>query len=214
MRWISNLDPSIAYTQAHRKRHPGTGQWFVDSDKFAEWKSRSSGFLWLHEIPGCGKTILVSTIIEALEQDKSSPRALLYFFFDFNMKLDLEKLIRSLMNQLYHKRADIQHHLDSLWANCENGNRRSSLDLLKSTFSEMLRQTRNVSIVLDALDESEDRRKLLEWIDASRTEVQFLITSRKETDIEITITSFLQADKVISRRIVLTETLLLTFDIL
>ncbi|KAH0163358.1 Pfs, NACHT and ankyrin domain protein, partial [Aureobasidium melanogenum] len=198
LRWISNLDPSIAYTQAHRKRHPGTGRWFIDSDTFTEWRFQSSGFLWLHGIPGCGKTILVSTIIEVLEQEKSSPRALLYFFFDFNIRFDLEKLIRSLMNQLYRKRTGVQHHLDRLWAYCEDGNRQPSLDLLKSTFSEMLRQTHNVSIVIDALDESEDRRELLDWIEASYTEAQFLITSRKETDIEITIKSFLQGDKMVS----------------
>ncbi|KAG9843598.1 Pfs, NACHT and ankyrin domain protein, partial [Aureobasidium melanogenum] len=198
VKWISNLDPSIAYTQAHKKRHPGTGRWFVDSDTFAEWKSQSSGFLWLHGIPGCGKTILVSTIIEALEQDKTSPRALLYFFFDFNMKFDLEKLIRSMINQLYRKWASIQHHVDRLWTCCEDGNRQPSLDLLKSTFSAMLRQTYNVSIVIDALDESEDRRELLDWIEASHAEAQFLITSRKETDIQIAITSFLQANKMVS----------------
>ncbi|KAI4741959.1 Pfs, NACHT and ankyrin domain protein [Aureobasidium sp. EXF-12298] len=198
VKWISNLDPSEAYTQAHKERHPGTGRWFVDGDTFAEWKSQSSGFLWLHGIPGCGKTILVSTIIEALEQDKTSLRALLYFFFDFRTKFDLEKLIRSLMGQLYRKRAGIQHHLDKLWTYCEDGHRQPSLNLLKSTFSEMLRQTHDVSIVLDALDESESRRELLDWIEVSHTEAQFLVTSRKEADIDNTITSFLQADKMVS----------------
>jgi hypothetical protein len=46
-------------------------------------------FLWLYGIPGCGKTILSSTIIEDVLYHYHDPTmAVIYFYFDFN---DVEK---------------------------------------------------------------------------------------------------------------------------
>jgi hypothetical protein len=60
-------------------------------------------FLWLYGIPGCGKTILSSTIIEDVLYHYHDPTmAVIYFYFDFNdvEKQQYEKMLRSLITQL------------------------------------------------------------------------------------------------------------------
>src|SRR2546423_3629801 len=106
-RWLSPPDPSTNYNKALRQRQEGTGNWFLQSHAFAKWKTQRNSFLWLYGIPGCGKTILSSTIIEDLKRTLSR-QPLLYFYFDFNDtdKQTLDSMVRSLMSQLYSKCED------------------------------------------------------------------------------------------------------------
>src|ERR1700733_4820680 len=81
-RWLSPPNPSTNYNKALQQRQDGSGLWFLKINAFAKWKKKENSFLWLYGIPGCGKTILSSTIIEDLK--RTLPRqSLLYFYFDF-----------------------------------------------------------------------------------------------------------------------------------
>ncbi|KAF2811530.1 HET-domain-containing protein [Mytilinidion resinicola] len=62
--WLSPPDPSLNYEKALKQRQADTGLWFLESDEFAKWKIDTGSFLWLHGIPGCGKTILSSIILQ------------------------------------------------------------------------------------------------------------------------------------------------------
>lgn len=66
--WLSAPDPSINYNRALQQRHEGSGNWFLQSSEYSSWKTERDSFLWLHGMPGCGKTILSSTIIQDLIQ--------------------------------------------------------------------------------------------------------------------------------------------------
>lgn len=81
-KWLSPPDPSANLTKA-QKRQERTGSWFLQSELFKEWKSGIRQHLWLHGIPGFGKTVLSATIIEHLNQQLKSSHAVLNFFFDF-----------------------------------------------------------------------------------------------------------------------------------
>ena len=63
-RWLSAPDPSSNYNKALKARYANTGDWFLKSDTFRIWLLESGSLLWLYGIPGCGKTILSSTIIQ------------------------------------------------------------------------------------------------------------------------------------------------------
>ncbi|KAH0556306.1 hypothetical protein GP486_005768 [Trichoglossum hirsutum] len=193
-RWLSPPDPSTNHNRALQQRQEGTGLWFLHSDAFAKWQIQRNSFLWLYGIPGCGKTILSSTIIEHLE--KALPhQPFLYFYFDFNdtSKQSLDGMVRSLVSQLYYKREDTQKLLDSLFSSCNDGRRQPTRELLCKSLLDMIEQTGEVWIVLDALDECTTRRGLpteglLSWIrgllDTEKRNVRLLVTSRLEHDIE------------------------------
>ncbi|KAK2035754.1 hypothetical protein LZ31DRAFT_621606 [Colletotrichum somersetense] len=177
MKWLSPPDPSTNYNQACQQRHECTGQWFPESEEHSEWEKSPKSSLWLHGIPGYGKTILSSTVIKDLSNTEPYAKSLLYFYFDFTdtSKQSLEKAVRSLIAQLYSKSQDIQAHLDSLYSSCKNASRQP------------------IWIVLDALDECLKRtglsnEGLLYWIEGvlnlPQVNIHLLVTSRPEHDIK------------------------------
>ncbi|KAK2052294.1 hypothetical protein LY76DRAFT_472246, partial [Colletotrichum caudatum] len=195
MKWLSPPDQSSNYNTAFRQRHEGTGQWFLESEDYSKWKKSPKSSLWLHGIPGCGKTVLSSIVIKDLSNTESCSGRLLYFYFDFNdgSKQSLEKAIRSLIAQLYSDGQDARTHLDALYFSCKKALRQPGTDSLISTFEAMVQQIGEVWIVLDALDECRTRKGsrnegLLHWIASvlrsPQVNIHLLVTSRPEHDIK------------------------------
>ncbi|KAL2819101.1 purine and uridine phosphorylase [Aspergillus granulosus] len=189
-KWLSPPDTSTNLNEAQKKQHKGTGSWFLESRKFKEWKSGTHRYLWLHGIPGCGKTILSATIINYLNQQADSSPIVLDFFFDFNdkNKQSLENLVRSLLAQLYSRCKNSRKELDKLFLSCNNGEQQPTSESLFSTFLQMVYYVEKTQIVIDALDECNTRKDLLLWMEnlasSGHTGLYLLTTSRKEEDIE------------------------------
>ncbi|KAH6670383.1 ankyrin repeat-containing domain protein [Halenospora varia] len=76
------------------RRQEGTGQWLLDSDKFQAWVKTDKQTLFCPGIPGAGKTILTSIVIEELincfHDNKNICIAYLYFNFrrQYDQKID------------------------------------------------------------------------------------------------------------------------------
>ena len=64
LQWLAAPDPSSNQDKACQTKQRETGRWFVESANYINWKTQQSSFLWLYGIPGCGKTILCSTVVE------------------------------------------------------------------------------------------------------------------------------------------------------
>jgi Cdc6-like AAA superfamily ATPase len=165
IRWLSAPDPSTNHNRASSEHHDGTGLWFVHGDLFQAWQRQKKSILWLHGIPGCGKTVLSSAIIEHLKQDETC-QLLLYFYFSFNdeKKQSLHDLLRSLLEQIHQSQPDSRQPLEQLWASHNEGSRQPSTSSLQNVLEVMLSRTDRVTIILDALDESKSRHELLAWL--------------------------------------------------
>lgn len=204
--WLSAPDPSSNYENALEKRHARTGLWFTSSQVFVDWKKQPNSFLWLHGIPGAGKTVLSSTIIEQLNIVSRPGQVLLYFYFAFNdtNKQTLENMLRSLLNQLYQKLPQTREPLEELWESSGRGNQKSSRATLRTVLSAMLSKAIDASIVLDALDESTTRSDLLAWLrDAMQVEpctFRILVTARREEEIESALLRWMRPQDSISVR--------------
>jgi hypothetical protein len=161
--WLSAPNSSTTLNEALKKRQDGTGSWFLLSKSFQTWTNGTSRYLWLQGIPGCGKTVLCATIIEHLNQQVDPSRVILEFFFDFTDidKQTLEKLVRSLVAQLYRRCENCQKELDKLFFSCKDGYRQPTYESLLATFLNMLNYFQTIQIVIDALDECQTRRDLL-----------------------------------------------------
>jgi hypothetical protein len=208
-RWLSPPDPSTNYNKALMQRHKDSGGWFIESESFAEWKTRQSSFLWLHGIPGCGKTILSSAIIKNLDSAGAfSP--LLYFYFDFNDtgKQKLHSMLCALLSQLYYKNLNTSQEqlLESLYTSHEDGYRQPSTESLCQVLFQILDQFKEVWLVLDALDECDTRKGsstegILSWIretlESKQRNIHLLVTSRPETDIAFEIKAFAQECNIV-----------------
>ena len=192
--WLSGADPSLNYNQALRKRHEGTGKWLIEDDIFRDWKQDpgSDSIIWLYGIPGCGKTILCSTILEHVLHvcATTSDISVLYFFFDFNdtEKQQHEGMMRSLLSQLSMHFVSVPPVLETLYTSCMEGGRKPNFEALMGTFHEMTTAFRATFIVLDALDECKERPEILADIEElsswEDTNLRILATSRREKEIE------------------------------
>ncbi|KAI6080966.1 nucleoside phosphorylase domain-containing protein [Hypoxylon rubiginosum] len=204
IKWLLPPDPSTDLNIALERRNPRSGQWLLRHTSYSTWKTERNSFLWLHGIPGCGKTILSSTVVEDLQH--THPDNHLYFYFDFNdsYKQHLVNAIRSLIIQLYYQREDVRKQLDSLHSSCGDGGQQPSLESLCMTFQNMVEQAGEVWIVLDALDEcstrNEHRAELLRWIESLRglqMNIHLLVTSRIEQDIKTSIENCSRSQDII-----------------
>lgn len=163
MNWLSPPDPLTNFNNALKRRHGTSGQWFLQSTAYTAWEKDRSSFLWLNGIPGCGKTVLSSTVVKNLEESKAHYGSLLYFYFDFSdtQKQSLENLVRSLIEQLYCKKENVRKDLDLLYSSCDKGRRRPNIESLCATLHNMIQQAGEVWMVLDALDECQTRKEYL-----------------------------------------------------
>lgn len=186
-RWLCPPDPSTNAKHARDVRHEGTGMWLLENPVFQEWHSGSRRHLWLHGLAGCGKTVLSATVLDHLT--KGNDRLILGFFFDFGdaTKQAVDGMLRSLAFQLYQGGAGSAGLLDASFQAHKEGRDQPATKTLSDVLFKMLAVQKKVSIVLDALDESTTRDKLLSWIKAvvsSRElrHVQLICTSRPETE--------------------------------
>ena len=120
-----------------------------------------------------------------------------YFYFDFNdtEKQDYGKVLRSITAQILAQCPQIPDPLLRLYqdrfSRREQPRNAALLMVLRRSFERLGESY----IILDALDESKDREELLEWIQQVSNwglkNVHILVTSRKENDIDDTLSSLL-----------------------
>lgn len=133
-----------------------------------------------------------STIIENITHHwKSDPYfAVAYFYFDFhnNEKQKYENLLRSLVVQLSMQAMKIPDCVEALFSHNQNGLKQPSTTALMDTLRIIVQGFQGVFIVIDALDECEDRTNLLEHVESifnwQLDHLHILFTSRREKEIE------------------------------
>ncbi|USP74830.1 putative multiple ankyrin repeats single kh domain protein [Curvularia clavata] len=159
--WLSAPDPSTNYHKAHKQRQAGTGLWLLESASFTKWKTSAASRLWLYGIPGCGKTILSSTVVEHLLQHCHSDASMVtaYFYFDFNdtQKQDPELMLCSLLRQLLQRSVTLPKGVEVLFSAYENGDGQPSLHALLELMPQVVQQFTHAYIILDALDDRKER---------------------------------------------------------
>ncbi|KAF8499924.1 hypothetical protein JB92DRAFT_2677543, partial [Gautieria morchelliformis] len=195
-KWLSAPEHLSKHRNARKKRQETTGLWFVQGEQFEEWKESPRSFLWLHGIPGAGKTVLCSTIIEEISLHcQSDPSlAVAFFYFDFNNKdTQPDAVLRSLVVQLSLQCASTPSALAALFSRSADGRRSPSPEELMSTLKVLVEGFQIVYIVFDALDECSERNTFLtllrEVVSWGLGSLHLLVTSRKERDIEETLSS-------------------------
>jgi hypothetical protein len=196
-------DPSVNYQKALALRQPNSGQWLLQSDLFKQWKADAST-VWLHGIPGCGKTILSSTLLEDILRDAAGDlgMAVAYFYFDFSdqAKQDPSLMIRSLISQLSRQYVKMSPSLDALFTSCDNGRLPPSPDVLLNTLLGLLQEFPHSYIILDALDECTSRKQLMGIVKKLSTSqilgLHLLCISRREGDIETSLGHILDPKRI------------------
>jgi hypothetical protein len=171
-------------------RHKGTCSWLLSNPNFEEWRDgKCSSTFWYTAGPGSGKTVLCSAVIQHLK-DKNKQTA--YFFFSFNDRTKRKPLnaVRSIVLQLLARSKSIpdtvlQIHQSEIKDNAVKLRLKSVAIAVLRAF---LKQVERVYIVLDGVDECDDRSDMVAlFTEAMSTEtlgvVKWFISSRNAPDL-------------------------------
>ncbi|KAF4852504.1 Ankyrin repeat and KH domain-containing protein 1 [Colletotrichum siamense] len=180
--WLKAPDATIDFNEACKKKHPGTGLWFVQGPAYKSWLEIPGSFLWLSGFAGCGKSV-------------SAPRlsiAIAFFFFSFTDvgKQSVSSMLRSLVLQLFGQLNGGCNYVMRLRDTYRNSTPPDQV--LIDCLLELSRLFKDTYIMIDAIDESpcdENREAVLETLLLLRHKpgLHLLVTSRDETDIRETL---------------------------
>ncbi|KAK1851450.1 ankyrin repeat protein [Colletotrichum chrysophilum] len=214
--WLTPPDSSTNANRARELRHEGTGKWFLELPVFREWEFGPRRSLWLHGLPGCGKTILVTTAYDYIAREPG--RTVLQFSFDFadTGKQTLDNMLRGLIFQLYTRQAQPTGELSDIFKRYNNGRDQPDSKTLSHCLLKMLRERRDSGpayLFIDALNECSELSKLLAWVERfmaipDSSHVKLIMTGRVEADSDQRITSLIKASNCVSL-----ETMLVNTDI-
>ncbi|KAF8262518.1 hypothetical protein EI94DRAFT_1688024 [Lactarius quietus] len=153
--WLSPLDTTMSHLDATEFHQEGTAAWFFESSKFKEWELIGS-LLWIHGIPGSGKSVLCSAIINhVISLRDAGLAALAYFYFDSRdtNKQDLRSFVTSILTQLSAYSETCCDIIFRLYSTHEEGAQQPATGALINCLKEMLKVvTQPVYIIIDALD--------------------------------------------------------------
>lgn len=155
--WITLKDYGPEHSDRLEQRERGTGQWFLDLKIFKAWFKSNSQTLFCPGIPGAGKTILASIVIEHIGSNlRDEPDAsLAYIYFDHKQKdqHNARALLASLLKQLAATHSALPETVHKLYETHCDRRTRPSADEYTRCLRDMVHTRSKVFIVLDALDE-------------------------------------------------------------
>jgi len=192
LNWLKLSDPSTNHLAAREKHEPTTGDWFLESATLFKWTKATLKSVWLRGIPGVGKTILCSTIIERVKElcSTQNNHRVAYFYFDFNdpNKRIVDGMLRSIITQLCAGMEELPEKIVTLYKHNGNGTQQPAKDSLIDVFVAIMSEFDRTYLIVDALDECGERQPLLDLISRlinsnlseSKIDFRILVTSRKE----------------------------------
>ena len=216
---------TIPYREHHKNSWKevlhDSGLWVQLKKEYLEWKgSSASSVLWLHGIPGSGKTKLVSTITQSFLTEKninpsSPPIAYFYCARDAaeTKRADPDEVLRAIVKQLSCSDSNkpirdpvLQEYQMRLKEAEEDGSEPAKLTIEDSMELILALTDRTPAIIIiDALDECDPlrRHKLLNAlkgiIEKSASLIKVLISSRDDMDIVLRLAGlpniFIKADE-------------------
>lgn len=173
-------------------RHPGSCRWILTRPEFQRWSnsyanSRNS-LLWIVAIPGAGKTVLSSYLIEeVLPNTLGNSPEILYFFFKGTDKDKDSPLaaVKALIHQLlqYDTEMDVLTDIEGCMKTSSHP-RAFKFAPLWNLFCKYLSKRPGCCILLDALDECENSKLLLPGLlDLSRKHSTRVILTGREQEL-------------------------------
>jgi ankyrin repeat protein len=153
--WLSPLSPSARQSEVFNSHQRGTGTWLFGTAEFQRWIAGDEKSLFCPGIPGAGKTVLASIIIDHLERTFADREdvGITYFFCDYRQQQTLVGLYSALLKQLVQGQVSIPDRVVSMWKTHSNKGTSPSEEEVYSQLRSVITKCRRGLIVLDALDE-------------------------------------------------------------
>lgn len=166
--WITRIDYSPQQRDNLRRRQPGTGKWLLDSSQFQRWLSTKKQTLFCPGIPGAGKTIQTSIVVDdfisRFHNDPNTGIAYIYCNFHQQEEQKADDLLATMLRQLAESQPSLPECVRDLYNECKKKRRRPLSDEILEVLHSVAAIYTRAFIVIDALDECQvdsSREKLL-----------------------------------------------------
>ncbi|KAH6916395.1 hypothetical protein BKA70DRAFT_1140544, partial [Coprinopsis sp. MPI-PUGE-AT-0042] len=169
----------------------GTGMWLIKGDKFRVWLEPNGDIkiFWGSGIPGAGKTLLASIVIEQLEdlyKETEGKICVCYVFFRYSDRSDVT--VRSVLEILVIQTLERHPECLALVEETYNRHLRERTEPTEAQLLALLRQLTGRMIttfyVLDALDEAPTKIQVAVVKTLASLNVKLFITSRPLKTVE------------------------------
>ncbi len=182
---LTSVDFEANHADIRSRRVDGTGGWFLESAQFSFWRRHEcSSILWCPGIPGSGKTTLSSLVIDDLRGEiaKNPCAGLAGIYCSYRNTQSTLNLMGSIIRQLLEP-LDIEPPSTPL-----------TLENARAVMPEILTSYSKVTLVIDALDECEDRATLMKELQKlmqsisdglSKTLIHIVITGRNSVSSDV-----------------------------
>lgn len=202
--WLSSDNYRERHESTYKDVVPDTAQWIFDEPQYQEWQLLSvCSMLWLHGMPGCGRTKLASMVIQrhleaTRKNDQSAPVAYVYCsnITRNSLMLNPVVILRSIVKQLAMGQSG-QKIRQPLWEEYSKRQEVANMDGLEPTPLTIEECTRILltltedcpaTIIIDGLDELEGQRVdllavLRTLVNESSSVVKLMVSSREDRDI-------------------------------
>jgi Cdc6-like AAA superfamily ATPase len=194
MSWLSLADFSAQQHDIIRRREEGTGQWFLESTQFREWRDNTGTTLFCPGIPGAGKTMIAGVAVQHLSttfpSDDKIGVAYVYCNYKDQGSQNALNLLSALLKQLLLSRPNFAESIYDIYNDHNRQQSRPSLDEMCTILRSTCALFSKVFLVVDALDECTnrdgERTSLINqlWDIQEEPNVNVLVTSRFIPDIE------------------------------
>ncbi|SPJ73909.1 related to ankyrin [Fusarium torulosum] len=155
--WLTSVDYAPRQNDFFNRRQPGTGKWVFDATQFDTWLKTSSTTLFCPGIPGAGKTILTSIVVNDLQSrfrgDLSIGITYIYCNFQRHDEQRAEDLLASLLKQLTQGQPSLPKGVKELHDKHKFERTRPSLEEISTTLRSVMALYQRIYVIIDALDE-------------------------------------------------------------
>jgi NACHT domain len=185
--WLSPLNFFAQQSDIIERRQDGTGLWLLESEEFKKWFYGTRQTLFCPGIPGAGKTMLASIVIQQLSSNMRDRNiGLAYVFCNYRSQLEQTpvNIFASFLRQLIPEGASAPGDLKSMYQSHIRKGTRPALDEVSKLLLSQMESYSQIFLVVDALDECPDGNGIrelmlakLRLLQASKG-VNIMVTSR------------------------------------
>jgi Cdc6-like AAA superfamily ATPase len=156
--YFNAASPKENHAMSLKLRHEGTGLWLLHETNFKDWLQNFDSHIWLYGIPGAGKTVLSSLLIDKVLEARKPSEAVAYFYCDYKdaTKQDPCYILASIAAQLAVRDEKAFGILDAGYQECfltTKNVKNIKAGRLSELLEKQLRHFSLTTIVLDGLDE-------------------------------------------------------------
>ncbi len=198
LKWLVSTDPSSFHNSTLALREDTTGKWLQKSLEYSAWKNGETSLIWFYGIPGAGKPVLFSYIVEDIktycETQPDRQSAYVYYYCHFGRNQDESThLLRWAISQLARQTVYLPPEISAMF----EAGQQPGLHLMVKSFLGLCSRFRRVHLLVDGLDESVQRANLTHILLSMHrnqpNNINILIMSREEADVKEALRDTCQA---------------------